>query len=89
MNRPNVLGIIEIIDTTLYFKVYNSQSKIANGLVHEWDCLHWRNHKKTEILKVECGECSMVFCVEFEMVFTVDEMRACYEWRKWSMTKFN
>lgn len=35
MNRPNVLGIIEIIDTTLYFKVYNSQSKIANGLVHE------------------------------------------------------
>lgn len=35
--------------------------------------------KKTEILKVECGECSMVFCVEFEMVFTVDEMRACYE----------
>lgn len=35
--------------------------------------------KKTEILKVECGECSMVFCVEFEMVFTVYEMRACYE----------
>lgn len=48
MHRPNVLGIIEIIDTTLYFKVYNSQSKIANGLVHEWDCLHSRNHKKKQ-----------------------------------------
>lgn len=35
--------------------------------------------KKTEILKVECGECSMVFCIDFEMVFIVYEMRACYE----------